>query len=162
MGGESGAICTGVFAADPRLADRMWASDDDSFDAAARRRGRALCDACPLQAECLAASLTNRRKDAMIVGGLTWRERRRLAHLVGDGLGADPRRLGRLHANRVSEWIMTNPDAVTEARDDMRAYWRRTKDASDMRLFRRTGHGRDKPGRKPDGTPAMAVQGTLF
>ncbi|KFI89597.1 WhiB-related protein [Bifidobacterium saguini DSM 23967] len=143
------AVCTRIASRNAALADRLWGSVEtdhgEEYDRKARAKGRELCASCPMLENCLAQALTGRWRDDRIVGGLTYRERRKLARCVGEGLDVPPRRLGHVHPNRVAAWIREHPQSIDIARDEQRSYWRRTKQANHES--------------RPVGMPA---QGTLF
>lgn len=109
MTGVKGGFCHGI---KPRIQDLMWGTESVGDVATRRamiRTAIAICDQCPMQAECIATGIVSHDRWG-VIGGLGLKGRRLLARMaIEDGCPCTPR-------EALIRWIRTHPEHVKAAR----------------------------------------------
>lgn len=136
MSGIEGGFCHGL---EPRIQDMMWGTDS-AGDVATRRAmirtAIAICDQCPLQAECIATGIVSHDRWG-VIGGLGLKGRRLLARMaIEDGCPCTPRDTAPREA--LVRWIRTHPGHVKAARIESNLRRRRDERNESQAAWRAT------------------------
>ncbi|MBW3089250.1 WhiB family transcriptional regulator [Bifidobacterium miconisargentati] len=129
MSGRVRAYCAELEQRNPHLADVLWhpAGEDGRRSPKATRLAIAICRSCPLRLECLTDAIVGLYDDDSIYGGMSRRERQRVAELM-EADGVEIRRRDRDRPERRRReclaWLRANPAKVAWA-GDSHAYWSR-------------------------------------
>lgn len=136
MSGIEGGFCYGL---EPRIQDMMWGTDS-AADVATRRAmvrtAIAICDQCPMQAECIATGIVSHDRWG-VIGGLGLKGRRLLARMaIEDGCPCTPRDTAPREA--LVRWIRTHPGHVKAARIESNLRRRRDERNESQAAWRAT------------------------
>lgn len=136
MSGIEGGFCHGL---EPRIQDMMWGTDS-AADVATRRAmirtAIAICDQCPMQAECIATGIVSHDRWG-VIGGLGLKGRRLLARMaIEDGCPCTPRDIAPREA--LVRWIRTHPGHVKAARIESNLRRRRDERNESQAAWRAT------------------------
>lgn len=153
MTGVKGGFCHGI---EPRIQDLMWGTESVGDVATRRamiRTAIAICDQCPMQAECIATGIVSHDRWG-VIGGLGLKGRRLLARMaIEDGCPCTPRDTAPREA--LIRWIRTHPEHVKAARIASNIRRRRDERNESQAAWRATHPRAVKAGKKTKGKPEV-------